>query len=283
LKPSMATVPDALLWAISSPYARRGELFRTYERYYGADDDPAVLVWNCSTAALNPTVPERVLGRAFEEDPLAAASEYGQEGHVTFRHDVEVFLDAAAVEAVTVQDRRELPPLDDESYAAFTDPSGGSQDSFTVAIAHEDAAGRGILDVVRERRPPFSPDAVVAEYATLLRAYGITEVIGDRYAGEFPRELFRQHGIAYLPSEYTKSDLYREVLPIINAGRCELLDLPVLCAQLVGLERRVARGGKDSIDHAPGGRDDVANAAVGALTLVVADLDQPKRRQLQFR
>jgi hypothetical protein len=45
----------------------------------------------------------------------------------------------------------------------------------------------------------------------------------------------------------------------------ELLDVPRLHAQLAGLERRVARGGRDTIDHAPGGHDDLANAACGAL------------------
>jgi hypothetical protein len=51
----------------------------------------------------------------------------------------------------------------------------------------------------------------------------------------------------------------------LNSRRAELLDLPRLVAQLVGLERRTARGGRDSIDHAPGAHDDVANAAAGAL------------------
>jgi hypothetical protein len=32
-------------------------------------------------------------------------------------------------------------------------------------------------------------------------------------------------------------------------------------AQIVGLERRTARGVRDSVDHAPGAHDDVANAA----------------------
>lgn len=54
---------------------------------------------------------------------------------------------------------------------------------------------------------------------------------------------------------------------MLNAGRCELLDVPRLAAQFAGLERRVARGGEDSIDHAPGGSDDVPNAAAGALVL----------------
>jgi hypothetical protein len=56
----------------------------------------------------------------------------------------------------------------------------------------------------------------------------------------------------------------------VNAGRCELLDVPRLSAQLTSLERRVARSGKDSIDHPPGAFDDVANAAAGALVLATA-------------
>lgn len=110
---------------------------------------------------------------------------------------------------------------------------------------------------------------VVAEYGALLRSFGLHEVSGDRYAGEWPREAFRQNGITYKPSEKVKSDIYRELLPAVNAGRVELLDLPALRAQLAALERRVSRGGKDSIDHAPGGRDDVANAVAGALVSVL--------------
>jgi hypothetical protein len=45
----------------------------------------------------------------------------------------------------------------------------------------------------------------------------------------------------------------------------DLLDNSKLVAQLVGLERRTVRSGRDSIDHGPGGHDDLANAAAGAL------------------
>jgi len=62
-------------------------------------------------------------------------------------------------------------------------------------------------------------------------------------------------------------DIYREFLPILNAGRAELLDIPRMFDQLVSLERRTARGGRDSIDHPPGGHDDVINSAAGALVL----------------
>jgi hypothetical protein len=56
-----------------------------------------------------------------------------------------------------------------------------------------------------------------------------------------------------------KSDFYRDVLPLLNSGKVELLDNPRIATQFVGLERRTARSGKDSIDHAPGGHDDISN------------------------
>jgi hypothetical protein len=51
---------------------------------------------------------------------------------------------------------------------------------------------------------------------------------------------------------------------MLNAGRIVLPKSDRLVNQLCGLERRVARSGKDSIDHSPGGHDDVANAVAGA-------------------
>ena len=44
-----------------------------------------------------------------------------------------------------------------------------------------------------------------------------------------------------------------------------LLDHPRMVTQFCGLERRVARGGRDSIDHGPNGHDDVCNAVTGAV------------------
>jgi hypothetical protein len=164
-----------------------------------------------------------------------------------------------------VPGRFELPPLTGTNYVAFVDPSGGTSDSMTLALAHRDKDGRAILDAVRERRPPFSPDDVVLEHVSLLKSFGIRTVFGDRYAGEWPRERFRVNGVTYEVAEQPKSDIYRELLPILNSGRAELLDVPRLTTQLCGLERRTARGGRDSIDHAPGAHDDVSNSVAGAI------------------
>jgi hypothetical protein len=70
-----------------------------------------------------------------------------------------------------------------------------------------------------------------------------------------------------------KSDIYRDMLPLLNSRKCELLDNRRLISQLHGLERRTARGGRDSIDHSPGAHDDIANAVAGALVLAAGELD----------
>src|SRR5262249_47795254 len=138
-------------------------------------------------------------------DPEANRAEYLAE----FRDDVVQFVAREVVDALIVPDRYELPPPADLTYTAFVDPSGGSADSMTLAVGHLVGAhdSIGVLDLVREIRPPFSPESVVAEFAGVLRSYRIARVYGDRYAGEWPRERFREHGIDYEPSDKSKSDL----------------------------------------------------------------------------
>ena len=86
---------------------------------------------------------------------------------------------------------------------------------------------------------------------------------GDRYAGEFPRELFRKHGIAYDLAKQTKSELFRDVLPLLNCGRIVLPRND----RLLGLERRTSALGRDTISHPDRGHDDVADAVAGAAAL----------------
>lgn len=193
LRPGMATVPGAMLLCISSPYARRGALWNACRQHFGKDSP--VLVWKAPTWATNPTVDRAVINAAYQADAASASAEYGAE----FRKDIESFISRKALERCVIPDRTELPRLPGTIYHGFTDPSGGSQDSMTLAISHHER-GLAVLDLVRERRPPFSP-------AEVTRLFG----------------------------------------------------------QLLGLERRTQRGGRDLIDHAPMRHDDLANAAAGAL------------------
>ena len=271
LRPGLASIPGAMLLIASSPYSQRGELFNAYRRHFGRDD-ARVLVWKASTQEMNPGIDKRIIAEAYEDDPESAKAEYGGD----FRTDLADFVSRETVDAVTMQDRHELPPEPGVTYSAFVDPSGGGSDSMTLAIAHLDRRSVCVLDAAIEERGPLKdPEAAVAQFAALLRRYGVTRIVGDRYAGEWPRARFAEHGIEFEQSARPKSDLYHDFLPLLNARRVELLDLPRLSAQLAGLERRTARSGRDSIDHVPGGHDDLANAVAGVLVGVDLDRRQP--------
>lgn len=261
LRPGLSTIPGSMLLNASSPYRKAGVLYSTYRRHYGKDD-ARVLVWRGTTAEMNPAIDPAVIAEAYEDDPESASAEFGAE----FRDDIADFVSRSIVDACTIDGRVELPPDRGVRYHGFVDPSGGSADSMTLAVAHH-VNGRIILDAIREVKPPFSPESVVIDFATLLKSYGLREVFGDRYAGEWVREPFVKFGVHYRLADQPKSDIYRDSLPLLNSRQVELLDHPRLAAQLCGLERHTTRAGKDSIDHAPGGHDDVANAALGALLL----------------
>ena len=136
-----------------------------------------------------------------------------------------------------------------------------------MAIAHREADGLITLDCIRETAAPFAPESVVEDFCKTLAAYGVGRVHGDRYAGQWAVEQFKKRNVDYVPSERVKSDIYRDCLPLLNSRKCQLLDIRRLITQLHGLERKTARGGKDSIDHGPGAHDDVANAVAGAIVL----------------
>jgi hypothetical protein len=271
LRPAMATVPEPLLLGISSPYARRGIMWESYRQSYGQDGDP-VLVWQAPTTAVNPTIAEAFIAAELAKDEASARAEYLAE----FRTDIESFLSREVVEACVEPGVHARPPLDGIEYVAFVDPSGGVGDSFALAIAHAEGDDV-VLDLVRERRAPLSPDAAVEAFVALLGPYRVRQVIGDRYSEELIRERFRAHGIGYAVTSWTKSQLYGEMLPLLTSHlqptsqrrrRARLLDDTRLVAQLLSLERRTGASGRDAITHPRDAHDDLANAAAGALVHV---------------
>ena len=262
LRPSMSTIPNAKLLCASSPFARRGALWGAYETHFG-QEDAAPLVWQATTRQMNPTVRQSVIDRRMAEDEASARAEYLAE----FRSELEAFVKLETVQGCTGT-YVARPFNSAHRYYGFVDPSGGSEDAFTLAISHREKDDI-YVDAVFARHPPFSPSNIVEEFARLLQTYRIGMVTGDRYGGEFPRELFRRHGIEYRISPRTKSELYQNLLPLLNSSRIILPKSDLLVKQLVGLQRRVSAAGKETIDHGKRktDHDDTANACAGAAEL----------------
>jgi hypothetical protein len=269
LRPGLASLPSSMLLLASSPYAKRGELWNAFRRHYG-QDDAKVLVWRGSTEAMNPKLDPAIIAAAREADPEAAAAEFDAE----FRSDLAGFLDRALIDAAVEPGRVALPPIEGVAYSAFCDPSGGVGDSFTCAVAHAEG-NVAVLDALFEARAPFNPSAVVADVAALVRSYRLATVAGDHYSAGWVVEAFRNVGITYVHSARDRSAIYLDALPLFTAGRVQLLDHARLAGQFAALVRRTGSG-RDRVDHPPGGHDDLANSASGALVLAARPAQQLK-------
>ncbi len=181
------------------------------------------------------------------------------------------FYDAKTVMDAIVNGRKSLTPCDGVDYFAFVDMSGGSSDDACLAIAHK-SEDRTVLDLVVKQNgsAPFNPRHVVKKFVKILERYRLARVTGDAYAGETFKSDFQDEGITYIKSPLTKSQLYEDLEPRLNAGEVELLDHPVLQEQLLTL---VMRGTK--VDHQAGDHDDFANAVAGACVLITRKSKKP--------
>ena len=191
VRPLLATSGGKLI-ILSSPYAQSGALHDLHRRHFGRDDS-STLVWQATAPQMNPTLAADYLERMARDDPEAYRSEVLGE----FRVGLSTLLDPEALAACVADGVRERSPAAGSRYVAFADPAGGSgADSFTIAIAHLDMTlDRAVLDVVRAWSPPFNPSEAIAEAATLLRRFGLSECTGDRYGAGFNLESLpqRQH------------------------------------------------------------------------------------------
>jgi hypothetical protein len=264
IRPCLATTGGRLV-ILSSPYWQSGALYDLHRQHYGREDSDT-LIWQATAPEMNPTLRADYLTRMERDDPEAYRSEVlGQ-----FRTGVSTFLDPEALAVCIDTGVRERPRQTCVQYSAFADVASGSgKDRFAFAIAHAEG-DRAVLDVLRAWAPPFNPSGVIAESAELAKAYGCHEVSGDRYAPGFVLEGYRANGLIYRLSEQDRSTLYLELLPLVNAQRALLLDLPELLREFRGLERRRGTSGRDRVDHPSGGHDDLSNAAAGALVAVAA-------------
>jgi len=266
------TRPDArqIFLSYASPYRHAGVPLVDMIKQNGAKTDPRLYVaWHAgSIEEANPSL-TGPLGPAMEDILQAQRSLPSWIFRRLYLNlpgmpDSAAF-DADAIESCIITDRSVLPPKPRTEYYAFVDMSGGGSDDSTLGIAHKGKDGKLILDLIIDqgpRRGSFDPNLAVSKFSEVLKLYRVSRVTGDRYGGEWPRKAFQSHGISYDLCELTKSDLYASFEPLINSGSVELLDVPKIFAQLLGLIRKGSK-----IDHAPSEHDDWANAAAGAIYL----------------
>jgi hypothetical protein len=270
--PGLATIPESMLVAFSSPYRKAGLLYEKWKTHFGQSDD-SVLVIQAESRQLNPTLDPQIVANAMKADPAAAMAEWlGQ-----FRDDIGGYVSIELIESAVDLGVLVRPPREGILYSGFIDAASGTgKDSFAVGIAHRENDAV-VLDVAHEIAPPFNPQNAMKEVAKLLKSYGIHRVRGDKYAAGFVIEAAARCGLRYEYSENDRSAIYIEALPLFTSGRARLIDSEKLVRQFATLERRTSVTGRDRVDHGRDGHDDLCNAAAGAMVAVGLPLREPPR------
>jgi hypothetical protein len=260
IKPALLTTKGRLV-CVSTKYAPKGWAHSQWKRHFG-NDQSRTLVWDAASIVMNPTLSQEDIAAEIEDDPTAGRAEYLN----LWREDIVGYLPIEVVQACVVPGRKELLADKSRIYYGFADLSGGRFDDAALAISFKNPDNKKmVISCLRRYKSPFNPHLVCGQMADVIRAYGLHEVSGDRYAGDFVTQSFKANGILYRPAEKTKSELYLDILGRLCSQQVELLDDPVLVNQFASLERRCRAGGRDIVDHPVGQKDDLANAVSGAV------------------
>jgi hypothetical protein len=251
----------------SSVSRKQGLMYREYRELFGNDDaDPEDLCWFASSQVMNPRLPTHVIEKAIAKNPAKAKAEFLNQ----WRGDLDEFLPEDVIETCTDWGIHERAPQAGVQYFAKTDGAGGTgRDSYALAIGHNNADGSVTIDAIRERKPPFIPSQVVAEFAELLKAYGVTEVWADGYAKGYHHDVWSKHPVRLRDHESDTSDCYLKALPTFLAHRVYLIDNVVARNQLTSLERNVSARNKENVSHPKhaGAHDDVAAVVCGVIAV----------------
>jgi hypothetical protein len=261
VRPTLSMQHGKLI-VLSSPYYSSGALFDLHRAHWGRDSE--TLIWMASAPAMNGLLPADYLERMQRDDPAGYAAEIlGQ-----FRAGEASLFDPLALEQCEA-DWKELPPTASSNWKAFADFSSQRSDASALALGFSDG-DRGVVGLLRAWPAKTStPEGVVAEMASILRTYGCTKVVGDRYAIGFVESSLRRHQIAFEPSSLDKSRLYLELLGPVQAGMVSWPKNPELMKELRSLDRRRGFAGRDRVDARGGAaHEDRANALAGVVNLI---------------
>lgn len=263
IKPSLATLSGKIL-AISSKYSRVGWAFRVAKKSFG-NPEAATLYWEAPSILMNPTLDKKIIEEAYKEDNAAARSEFGN----CWRDDISLWLSEETILSAVIKGRVGLMGRRGISYSFFADISGGRAEDSCLAIGHkDDGSKKAILDMLYVYKAPNSPVECIADMCRKIKRFSGQKIVADNYSANFVSDAFKANHIAFSKCELPKSKLYLELIGNICSGQVEILDHETLIRQLCSLERRTRSGGKDSVDHPPGKKDDCANSLAGLVWIL---------------
>jgi hypothetical protein len=239
-KPCLLTTGGPMV-LISSAYSQTGVLYDAWRRYFGPAGPPDILVAHATSRDLNPSLDQAEIDRAIERDPVRNRAEYLSNGGATSSASClgKSFSHAHKIISSCRRSRESLivvllikPAVSARIPTQWRSPTNMARALLWMRF--------------------FSPAVVVNDVLVpLCNSYGVHSVSSDNYASGFSQALIHNAGLGFAPAKKHKSELYLELLPLLNSQRISLPRNDCLVNQIAGLERSTQRSGRDFIDHAP--------------------------------
>jgi hypothetical protein len=266
LKPDGA--PRRRLMTISSPAAKAGIVYDTFQKYHGQSIAP-VLVAHGPTWVWNPSIDRELLEEERKRDP----KRYAREVLAEFVDAINAWIEGYAVDAAAAGRGPEpLPYSPAHAYVAGCDMAF-KRDSAVLAIGHMEGHGekdeRFVVDLLRRWSPapgaPLDSTAVVAAMANELKAYRLQRVLGDQFAVAPLKAEFDRHHVTLdelTATNRSKLDVYGGLRERFYGGRVSLPAHPTLLLEFRELQERLTKAGNIQIGapNRVGAHDDCASA-----------------------
>lgn len=258
LRPRMSQFTGAKFVAVSTPAARMGSFWEMYNQ----GPQPKRLTARGPTTLLNPSIDKDFL----EAEKRRDVDNYKREFEAEFTEALGAYFPALELDASFVLPG-DVTPDTQFHYSAAVDQSGLSgQDKFALGVAHQEAGGKVVVDLVRSWNLRDG-EQIIREIQGLVRPYHVNRIAIDRYGSGWVSSAFLRHGLEaftrpLLPVIYTTTKA------LMLSRRLALPDVPAL---RVGFGRTMAayRSSSLSIVHerTGEGHSDECDAVAAAIWL----------------
>lgn len=265
LSPSTIQFGDrGYIMLTSSPMGPSGIFYKLFEQGR-TQAVPDIFTVQRPTWEMNPKATRASLESDFLADPEGSRQNFGAE----FIEGSGAYLTVEAITACVVKGRTALPPEPGVRYFAVSDPAEGrpNGDRFAYAIGHLVGSGDKavvVIDMVktwRGRKSPINTDSALDELAEFNHQYHNPEVITDQYGGELIKAALSRRGVVVRVQKRNNAlntETWGAMRRAINREAIELLDDPLLIAELCSLEQTPTSTGLPRVEAARGHHDDVA-------------------------
>jgi len=241
IRPTMATQANARMVLSSSPMG----MLDAHADAFAQGETSFQCIAHAPSWVANPSLTEAGT-HALEPDEAVWSREFA----AIPQAEAETSLLSSKMLDKCIRPTLDVPPEPRHVYTAAIDPATRGN-AWTLVVACLSDGGLRRVVMVRDwtgtKGVPLSPGDVFRQIVELIEPYGLKYVHSDQFAEDAMRELAKPHGLQLLVdkpwSQSVKADAYDTLRSLMQSGKVELPNDPVLRNDMLGVRVKLTRAG----------------------------------------